>query len=194
MPSTIALLLALIPAILMALAVVREKEFGSITNLYVTPATRSEFLLGKQVPYVALAMAGFAVIATIAWLLFGVAVKGSVAALAVGTLIYVYATTAYGLLISAFASTQIAALFGTALLTVIPATSLSGMMSPNSSLSGIGAIIGNLFPMSYYLPIAVGTFTKSLGFTELTRLMLILALFVPALIGLSLVMLRKQEP
>ncbi len=192
-PSTMALLLALVPAILMALAVVREKEFGSITNLYVTPVTRAEFMLGKQIPYVALAMAGFAVVATIASLLFGVPVKGSVSALVAGTLIYVYATTAYGLLISAFASTQIAALFGTALLTVIPATQFSGMLSPVSSLTGMGAVLGHLFPMSYYLPIAVGTFTKSLGFAELGPTMLILALFVPALLGLSLMMLRKQE-
>ncbi len=192
-PSTIALLLALVPAILMALAVVREKEFGSITNLYVTPVTRAEFLLGKQLPYVALAMIGFAVVAAMASLLFGVPVKGSVPALLVGTLIYVYATTAYGLLISAFASTQISALFATALLTVIPATQFAGMMSPVSSLSGAGAVVSNVFPMSYYLPIVVGTYTKALGFAELARVMLILALLVPALIGLSLLMLRKQE-
>ncbi len=192
-PSVIALLLALIPAILMALAVVREKEFGSITNLYVTPVTRLEFILGKQIPYVIVAMAGFVIVATMASLLFGVPVKGSVPALVVGTLIYVYATTAYGLLISAFASTQIAALFATALLTVIPATQFSGMMSPVSSLSGTGKIFADVFPMSYYLPISVGTFTKSLGFAELAQTMLLLALLVPALLGLSLVMLRKQE-
>ncbi len=192
-PTTMALLLALIPAIMMALSVVREKEFGSITNLYVTPVTRAEFILGKQLPYVALAMAGFVVTAIIATLLFGVPVKGSVAALVAGTLIYVYATTAYGLLISVFASTQIAALFGTALLTVIPATQLSGMLSPVSSLSGAGAVIGRLFPMSYYLPISLGTFTKSLGFRELGPTMLILALFIPALLGLSTLLLRRQE-
>ena len=192
-PSTIALLLALIPAILMALAVVREKEFGSITNLYVTPVTRAEYILGKQIPYVVLAMAGFAVLAVMAWLLFGVPVKGSIPALVAGTLIYVYATTAYGLLISAFASTQIAALFAASLLTVIPATQFSGMMSPVSSLSGMGAVFGDVFPMSYYLPIAVGTFTKSLGFAEVARTMLILALLVPVLLGLGLAMLRKQE-
>ena len=192
-PSTIALLLALVPAILMALAVVREKEFGSITNLYVTPVTRLEFILGKQIPYVVLAMAGFAVVAVIAWLLFAVPVKGSLLALGVGTLVYVCATTAYGLLISAFASTQIAALFATAMLTVIPATQFSGMLSPVSSLSGTAAVISDLFPMSYYLPIVVGTFTKSLGFTELSGPMLLLALFIPALLVVSLFMLRKQE-
>ena len=58
-PSTMSLLLALFPAILMALAIVREKELGSITNLYVTPVTRIEFLLGKQIPYIGVAMVEF---------------------------------------------------------------------------------------------------------------------------------------
>jgi ribosome-dependent ATPase len=192
-PSAMSLELALIPAILMALAVVREKEFGSITNLFVTPVTRLEFAIGKQLPYVALAMTSFVMLVLIATFLFHVPVKGSFAALAAGTLVYVTATTAYGLLISAFAKTQIAALFGTAILTFLPATQFAGMMSPVSSLTGAGAVIGRLFPMSYYLPIAIGTFDKSLGFAELTRNILILALFVPGLIGLSVWLLPKQE-
>jgi ribosome-dependent ATPase len=192
-PSTIAMMLALVPAILMALAVVREKEFGSITNLYVTPVTRLEFILGKQLPYIALAMAGFVVMTLMAIFLFGVPIKGSVLALVTGTLIYVYATTSYGLLISVFAKTQIAALFGTAILTVMPATQFAGMLSPVSSLSGIGAVLGRLFPMSYYLPISLGTFTKSLGFAELGPTMFYLALFVPGFVVLSLLLLRKQE-
>ena len=192
-PSSMALLLALVPAILMALAVVREKEFGSITNLYVTPVTRLEFTLGKQIPYVALAMVSFAILTCMAILLFGVPLKGSLLALSAGTLIYVFATTGYGLVISAFSSTQIAALFGTAILTILPATQFSGMTSPVSSLSGTGAVIGRLFPMSYYLPVALGTFTKSLGFAQLAGTMLYLALFVPGLLGLSLLLLRRQE-
>jgi ribosome-dependent ATPase len=112
-PSTMALLLALFPAILMALAIVREKELGSITNLYVTPVSRLEFLLGKQVPYIALAMLNFALMLTMALFVFGIPLKGSLLVLLVSALIYVNATTAYGMLISAFARTQIAALFGT---------------------------------------------------------------------------------
>ncbi len=192
-PSVIAMLLALLPAIMMSLSVVREKEFGSITNLYVTPVTRAEFILGKQIPYVGLAMVGFLVITILATNLFGVPIKGSSSALVFGTLIYVYATTAYGLMVSVFASTQIAALFGTALLTVMPATQFSGMLSPVSSLSGAGAVIGRLFPMSYYLPISVGTFTKSLGFAQLGPTMLELAMFIPVLLGLSMVLMRRQE-
>ena len=192
-PAQLALELALFPAILMALAVVRERELGSITNLYVTPVTRLEFLLGKQLPYVGLAMVNFALLFTMALFVFQVPLKGSFPALLIGTLIYVTTTTAYGMLISAFARTQIAALFGTVILTVLPATMFAGMLVPVSSLTGIARIMGRLFPMTYYLPISVGTFTKGLGCRDLGSDLASLTLFVPALILLSLLLLRKQE-
>ena len=192
-PAQLALELALFPAILMALAVVREKELGSITNLYVTPVTRLEFLLGKQLPYVALAMVNFALMFTVALAVFGVPLKGSFLTLLAGVLIYVTATTAYGVVVSAFARTQIAALFGTAILTVLPATMFAGMMVPVSSLTGMARIIGRLFPMTYFLPVSVGTFTKGLGFSDLAPQIGVLALFVPALTALGLMLLRKQE-
>jgi ribosome-dependent ATPase len=192
-PSTMALELALFPAILMALAIVREKELGSITNLYVTPVTRVEFLVGKQLPYVAVAMVNFALMFVMALLVFKVPLKGSFLTLLLGTLIYVSATTAYGMLISAFARTQIAALFGTAILTVLPATMFAGMMVPVSSLSGVAQIMGRLFPMTYFLPVSVGTFTKGLGFSDLAPKLAALAVFIPALTTLSLVLLRNQE-
>ncbi len=97
------------------------------------------------------------------------------------------------MLISAFTRTQIAALFGTAILTVLPATQFSGMMTPVSSLSGLGYFMGRIFPMTYFLPVSVGTFTKGLNFSDLKMNLLVLAIFVPVLISLSLLLLRKQE-
>ena len=192
-PSTIAMMLALFPAILMALAVVREKELGSIINLYVTPVTRLEFLLGKQLPYVAVALINFAVMFMMAIFVFDVPLKGSFSALLVGTVIYVFTTTGYGMLISTFCSTQIAALFGTAILTILPAQQFSGMMVPVSSLSGTAQIIGLLFPMTYFRPVSVGTFTKGLGFADLGASILLLSLFIPALTAISLLLLPRQE-
>jgi ribosome-dependent ATPase len=192
-PANISLMLALFPAILMALAIVREKELGSITNLYVTPVSRLEFLIGKQLPYIAIAMVNFGLLLLMALFLFHVPLKGSFPVLLLGALIYVSATTAYGMLISAFTKTQIAALFGTAILTVLPATQFSGMMSPVSSLTGVAKYIGLGFPMSYFVPISVGTFTKGLGFHDLAVDLLELVVFVPVLIGLSALLLHKQE-
>jgi ribosome-dependent ATPase len=192
-PANMALLLALFPAILMALAIVREKELGSITNLYVTPVTRIEFLLGKQLPYIAVAMANFALMFLMALFVFEVPLKGSFPTLLLGVLIYVTAMTGYGMLISAFTNTQIAALFGTAILTVLPATQFSGMTTPVSSLAGEAQIIGRIFPMTYFVPISVGTFTKGLGFLDLSSSLAALAVFIPVLTLLSALLLRKQE-
>ena len=192
-PAQFAFQLALFPAILMALAIVREKELGSITNLYVTPITRLEFLIGKQIPYIAVALFNFAVMFLLAIFVFRVPLNGSFAALLLGAVIYVTATTAYGMVISAFARTQIAALFGAAILTVLPATMFAGMMVPVSSLTGVARIMGRLFPMTYFLPISVGTFTKGLGFSDLATNLAALAVFVPSLTMLNLALLRKQE-
>ena len=192
-PSTMAMLLVLIPAILMALAIVREKELGSITNFYVTPVTGIEFLIGKQLPYIAVGLVNFAVLFLMALVVFGVPLKGSFATLALGALLYVTTTTGYGMLISSFTRTQIAALFGTAILTMMPAMQFSGMLTPVASLAGAGAVIGHIFPMSYFLKISVGTFTKGLGLEDLGVPLAALALFIPALTLLSLAFLRKQE-
>ncbi|MGO9673229.1 MAG: ribosome-associated ATPase/putative transporter RbbA [Methylocella sp.] len=192
-PGTVALLLVMIPAILMALAIVREKELGSITNLYVTPVTRIEFLLGKQIPYISIGMVNFGILCLLGIFAFGVPLKGSFPALFIGALLYVTATTGIGMLISSFCRTQIAALFGTAILTILPATTFSGMLTPVSSLTGLPAIMGIGFPMTYFLKISVGAFTKGLGFEDLSTTLLQLAVFIPILTVLSLVFLRKQE-
>jgi ribosome-dependent ATPase len=192
-PGTLALLLAEIPAILMALAIVREKELGSITNLYVTPVRRIEFLFGKQLPYIAIAMVNFGLMCLMAIFIFGVPLKGSFWTLAFAALLYVTTTTGIGMLISAFCSTQIAALFGTAILTMLPATQFSGMLVPVSSLEGFAAFMGRGFPMTYFLRVSVGTFTKSLGFVDLYRDVFAVAVFIPILMLASVVLLPKQE-
>ena len=192
-PSSLSMLLALFPAILMALAIVREKELGSITNLYVTPVTRIEFLIGKQIPYIGVAMANFALMFLMALFVFQVPLKGNFLVLLLGALIYVTTTTAYGMVISAFARTQIAALFGTAIMTVLPASQFAGMMTPVSSLSPAAQIMGRAFPMTYFVPISVGTFTKGLGFADLGSSLVELAIFIPALTLISFLLLRKQE-
>jgi len=191
-PAIIPLLLLFIPSILTALAVVREKELGSITNLYVTPVTRLEFLLGKQLPYVAVAMFSFFVLVALAVFVFRVPLKGSLAALTVGALLYVVTATGFGLLMSAFTRTQVAALFGTAIATLTPATQFSGLTTPASSLEGAGRAIGSVFPTTYFLIVSRGTFNKALGFGDLSGPFLALAAFIPVVTLLSLLLLRKQ--
>jgi ribosome-dependent ATPase len=192
-PGVIPLLLLLIPAMLTTLSVVREKELGSIINFYVTPTKRLEFLLGKQLPYVVLGMLNFLLLTGLAVTAFGVPLTGSVVALATGALLYVGCATGMGLVISTFMRSQIAAIFGTAVLTIVPATLFSGMTDPVSSLQGTGAVIGQIYPATHFMTISRGTFSKALGFADLYRSFIPLLVAIPVLLGLSVALLRKQE-
>jgi ribosome-dependent ATPase len=187
------LLLMLIPSMLTALSVVREKELGSIANFYAAPATRLEFLLGKQLPYFGVALIQFASLVALAILLFRVPLKGSAATLLLGGVIYVLASTGFGLLISVFASTQTAAIFAAAIITILPAVQFSGMFVPVSSLKGGAWFAARIFPSTYFQAISVGTFTKALGLASLWRNVLALGVLALIYFIASVSLLHKQE-
>ena len=192
-PAVIPMLLMMIPAMLTALSVVREKELGSIVNLYVTPVTRGEFVLGKQLPYVAIAFLNFLVMTALAVLVFGVPVKGSFAALSLAAFLFVICATGLGLLVSAFTDSQIAAMFIVVIGTIIPCVQFSGLLNPVSSLEGVGAFIGRIYPATYFLTISRGVFNKALGLSDLVSSFWPLLLAVPVLPGLAIAMMKKQD-
>jgi ribosome-dependent ATPase len=191
-PAVIPLLLMMIPAMLAVLSVVREKELGSIVNFYATPVTRLEFLIGKQVPYVALAMLNSVLLTAFAIFVFQVPFTGSLLTFAGGTFLYVVVATSMGLVLSTFMRSQIAAIFATALLTLIPAIQYSGLIDPVSSLQGFGAFIGRIYPTTYFVNITRGTFSKALGFGDLAGSFLPLLIAIPVLLGLGAALLKKQ--
>ena len=192
-PGSIMLLLVWIPAMMTAAGVVREKEMGSITNLYATPVSGLEFLLGKQAPYVLIALINFAILALLTVFLFDVPVKGSLPALLVGGLLYVVATTGLGLLMSSFMKTQIAAIFGTAIITATPAVNFSGFFAPVASLTPGAQAFSKIFPSGYFQQVSLGTFTKGLGFEELGFNLGMLALLILVYLLLALSLLKTQE-
>jgi ribosome-dependent ATPase len=192
-PGVFMLMLCLIPAIMSAIAVVREKETGSIANFRSTPITKFEFLIGKQLPYVAVALVNFVFLLLMAVFVFGVPVKGPFLTLLIGTAVYVVATTGFGQLISSFTRTQVAAVFATAILSIVPAVNFSGLFAPVSSLSGGAKILGLTFPSAWYQPITVGVFAKALGMSELWRNVAAITVIALAYLILSLIFLRKQE-
>jgi ribosome-dependent ATPase len=192
-PSVIMLMLMLIPAIMSTIGVVREKETGSIANFYSTPITKFEFLFGKQLPYIAVAMVSFVLLLMLAVFLFNVPVKGSLLMLVLGTLVYVGASTGFGQLVSTFTRTQVSAVFATIVIAIIPAVNFSGLLVPVSSLSGGGRLFGLGFPPAWYQPISVGTFTKALGFDDLWPNLLVLAAFFVLYIVAAKLVLSKQE-
>jgi ribosome-dependent ATPase len=192
-PAVIPILLLMIPAMLTALSVVREKELGSIINLYVTPVTRSEFLIGKQLPYIVLAMLNFLLMTLLAVTLFDVPVKGSFMALLLATLIFVGFSTGFGLFASTFTRSQIAAMFFAMIGSMLPAIQFAGMINPVSSLEGVGRMIGEIYPATHYITISRGVFNKALGFADLQAAFAPMVLAALVILGLSIALLKKQE-
>ncbi|WP_051768294.1 ribosome-associated ATPase/putative transporter RbbA [Sphingobium sp. DC-2] len=192
-PAVIPILLLMFPAILTALSVVREKELGSIINFYVSPIGRFEFLLGKQLPYAALAMVNYVLLVVMAVTIFAVPLTGNILVMTIAALFYVLFSTGMGLFISTFMKSQVAALFATAMGTILPAVQFAGLTNPVSSLEGMGAVIGEVFPAAHFVTICRGVFSKGLGFADLGQPLLILIAAYPVIMALCALLLKKQE-
>ena len=192
-PGVMMLVLMMIPAMMSAVGVVREREIGSIANFYASPAAVAQYLIGKQLPYIAVGMVNFAAMMLMIIYLFGVPLKGSFAGLAIGTLLMVSATTALGLLISCFVRSQLAAIFATAIITMIPAQTYSGFIYPLSTMEGGALVIGKTFPSSWYYTVSVGSFTKGLHTADLLHEYAAIAAFAATSLILACVLLKKQE-
>ena len=192
-PGVMMLVLMMIPAMMSAVGVVREREIGSIANFYASPAAVAQYLIGKQLPYIAVGMVNFAAMMLMIIYLFGVPLKGSFAGLAIGTLLMVSASTALGLLISCFVRSQLAAIFATAIITMIPAQTYSGFLYPLSTMEGGALVIGKTFPSSWYYTVSVGSFTKGLHTADLLHEYAAIAAFAAASLILACVLLKKQE-
>lgn len=192
-PKTPALLLLMFPAILMAVSIAREKEIGTITNFYVAPTKRLEFLLGKQLPYIGIGMVNFVILTLLVVFVLQVPLKGSLLGLTLGALLYMFASTGLGLLVSSLTKSQVAAIFATTILTTMPSVSFSGFVQPTSTLEGGAQFIGSIWPATYYLHLSVSSFTKGLSFSELTNDLVILAIMGPVLIAIAAMFLKKQE-
>ena len=192
-PAVISLLLLMLPAMLTALAVVREKELGSILNLYTTPVTRTEFLLGKQLPYVLLALLNFLLMCAMSIWLFKVPIKGSFPGLLLAAAVYSVLATGMGLIASSVTRSQIAAMFLAMIATLIPAVQFAGLLHPVSSLEGVGRLIGEVYPATHMLIIARGIFGKALSLGDLHQSFASLLLALPVVMGAAILLLRKQE-
>jgi len=192
-PGLIMIFMILFPSMLAALGVVRERELGSITNFYASPATVAEFLLGKQFPYILFGFASFVSLLVLAGLAFGVIVKGSLLALALGGLLYTYASTAFGILVSVFVRSQVAAIVITAVISTVPAINFSGYLYPAAALQGSGRLIGMGFPSLWFQNICLGAITKARGLADLYPNHLVLLAFGLAYLLVASLLLRKQD-
>ncbi len=192
-PAVMPLLLMMIPALLAALSVVREKELGSIINLYVTPVRRSEFLLGKQLPYVLFSFVSAVLLVLMIIFLFGVSVKGSFVVLFSALFIYCIISTGMGLLCSSVTKSQIAVIFLAMVATILPATQMCGLTNPVPNDGSFAAAVGAVYPTTHMLLISRGVFNKGLYLIDLWRPFLILVVEIIVVCGIGILLQRKQE-
>ncbi len=192
-PGVLMMMIIMFSTMLTALGIVREKELGSIVNLYAAPVSKLAFLIGKQLPYVALGLVSFTMLVGLIVFGFDVPIRGSFLALALGALVYCTAATAFGLVVSSFVNSQIAAIFGSAIIVTIPTANFSGMMYPVSTLEGGARLIGELFPALYFQRISTGVFNKGQDLAALYGNHLALAAFCLVFWTAAVVLLKRQE-
>ena len=191
-PALLMLILLMVPPLLTAVSVVREKETGAIYNVRCSTITRGEFIAGKLLPMLAVSGINALALWAMAVYYFGAPFKGSALVFAVGTLIYILGTSAAGLLISMLVRTQQAAIIISIMTAVIVATQFSGLFTPVDSLTGGNYVMARLFPASYYYDVVIGTFLKRTGFATLWLEFLFLAACAGLLVALCYALFRKR--
>ena len=191
-PKLIMVILMISPPFLTALGVVREKESGSIYNIYSSTLSRGEFLIGKLSPYVGISILNALVLWFLARWLYAVPFKGSPIFFLIATVMYVICTTGIGLVVSVLVRTQTAAMIVTAIFTIVPAVLYSGILIPISSLAQAARVIAHALPAMYYTNIVLGCFLKGVGFSALWLELLILVLYATALLTIGYLMFSKR--
>ena len=166
-PSMMMFVLLMTPPFLTALGVVREKENGSIYNIYSSTVTRAEFLIGKLLPYLGISIINVIILWLMAVLVFAAPFKGDPLFFFPASVVYVSCTTGIGLLVSLFARTQVAAMMITVIVTIVPAVLYSGLLVPIASMDAASQFEAHLFPAMYYTDIALGSFLKGIGVGQL---------------------------
>jgi ABC-2 type transport system permease protein len=185
-PAVMGVLLLLMSLLLTALAVVRERELGTLEQLMVSPITPGELILGKTLPVVLIALIDLALICTVAILWFGITLQGSVVTLVAAAVPYILASLGIGLLISTVSKTQQEA-FMSMFLLLLPCIILSGFMYPVQTMPAFFQALSLLNPVRHFLEIVRGVFLKGDGPIELWRQFAVIAAMAAAVLLAAIV-------
>ncbi len=191
-PGLFVISLMFYPSLLAALVVVREKERGTIFNLYCSPARRWEVIVGKAVPYIGLAFVVYFLLFGMSVFVFQVRFVGNPLVLTVAALLYITACIGFGLVISVFATSQVAAMLITFISLMTPSILFSGLMTPISSMEPLAQAISRFIPASYFMTMVRGVFLKGLGFRQYAGDMATLALFALVVYAVATLRFRKK--
>ncbi|MBA3640702.1 MAG: ABC transporter permease [Acidobacteriota bacterium] len=190
-PGVLALVLLLVTANLAAMAIVREKEVGTLEQLNVTPLQRWELIGGKLLPYGLIGMIDVLLVTAVAVFWFEVPLRGSFGLLLAVSLLYVVCTLALGLLVSTISETQQQAMMTATFFFLMPMIYLSGFMTPIENMPAVIQWVTYVIPLRYFLVIVRGIFLKGVGFEVLWPQIAALATW--GLVVISLAVLRSRK-
>jgi ABC-2 type transport system permease protein len=189
-PGVLAMLVAVLSIILSSMAIVREREIGTMEQIMVTPIGRLEFILGKTIPFALIGFIDVALISLIAVFWFEVPLRGNPLTLFAATGLYLLSTLGVGLFISTVSRTQQQAMM-TAFFFMLPAFMLSGFVYPIANMPEVVQWFTYLNPLRYYLVIIRGVYLKGLGLAVLWPQLAALALLGGTLISMATARFRK---
>jgi len=191
-PGLLVISLMFYPSLLAALVVVREKERGTIFNLYCSPVRRWEVIAGKAVPYIAVAMVDYFLLFLLSIYVFDARFVGSFFVLTLAALLYIACCIGVGLVISVFCKTQVAAMLITFVALMTPSMLFSGMLTPIASMDPSAQMISRVIPASYFMGMARGVFLKGLGLMYYAPDFLALISFATVVYGIAILGFRKR--
>jgi ABC-2 type transport system permease protein len=191
-PGLIATNLFFYTALLASIAVVREKENGSIFNIYCSPIRPWEYILGKLLPYWTIGFLNYFILVALAQYMFDIPFRGSFLFLTLAVFLYIGVCAFLGLLISILLKTQVGAMLLTTVITMIPSFIYSGFFISVPSMGVEAQVMAHLLPVTYFVNIARGVYLKGLGLAAFWPDLLILTGFFAAFFGLSLRRLHKR--
>ena len=191
-PGMLVIVLMIFPPLLSALLIVRERESGTILNLYCSPASRWDVLAGKALPYIAVSFLDFLVIFGVSVWLFQLRFVGSAWLLSGAALLYSTCTIGLGLVISALTRSQLAAMLATFLVAVAPAFTFSGIFAPVASQDAVGRFVARLIPATYFMDVVRGAYLKGGGAAPYAPDVVALVVYAVVVYTVAWLALRKQ--
>jgi ABC-2 type transport system permease protein len=191
-PGVLALILLIITTNLASMAIVREKELGTLEQLNVTPLRRWELIVGKLLPYGVIGLVDVLLVVAVAVLWFEVPLRGSFALLFGMSLVYVLCTLSLGLFISTISDTQQQAMMTATFFFLTPMIYLSGFIFPIENMPAVIQPVTYLIPLRYFLIIVRGIFLKGIGLDLLWPQAAALATWGTVVLGLAVVRSRKR--
>jgi len=192
-PGLVMFVLTLTAPLLMALSVVREKESGTIYNIYASTISRAEYLLGKLLPNVIVSFINGTVLVLIAVWYFGAPLKGGVSFFLAAMFVYVVWASGFGLLISVMVRTQMAATMITVILVMVFVMQFSGMMIPVSSMTGANYVIAHALAPMYFNDVVTNTFLKGGGFGASWREFVALTVLMSSFLAFGYLLFHKRS-